>query len=312
MKRVFKYYLSVLFVVVSVIGPIPLLTSLGTDAGGGIASIFALLGGGGLVYAIGALFFETYNDNRWTQEEKTRKMPLLAIISSGVALLLHIIILLCYEDASLFAVYNFVVDFKGDVLEFFLRFLAIIASCIAVFPLYTIATSQVDTTIYEWEITTYWGEIEIDKEYVSHSYEDSKISWFFITLFVACAGVMSSSLPVMLIVLALNLSAFLKGKWKKVFLILSVIASAVLTVIATVNLFTVGNIKDADLVSKIAVELLPLVFVGLTALFFKGYFKHEWMGTILALILGIFYMIFASWLVSFGLSAGIVGLVSLF
>jgi hypothetical protein len=204
------------------------------------------LGAGGLVYAIGALFFETYSDNKWTDEEKKRKMPLLAVISSVVALLLHIIILLCYEDASLFAVYNFVVDFKGDVFEFFLRFLAIIASCIAVFPLYTIATGQVDTTVYEWEITTYLGDVVIDRKYVAHSYEESKISWFFITVFVACAGVMSSSLPIMLILLELNLSTFLKDKWKKSSLILTILTAVVITLITIVNIFTVGNAESAD------------------------------------------------------------------
>ena len=311
MKQVFKYYLSVLLVVVSVITPVVLLTSdFSSEVGGGLGSIFVLLGGGGLVYAIGALFFESYSD-KWTTREKNYKMPLLATISSAVALILHIIIILCYEDASLFAVYNFLVDFNGNAGEFLLRFFAIIASGIAIFPLYTIATGEVDTTIYEWEITTYVGDIEINKEYTSHSYAESKISWFFIAVFVACAGVMASSLPVMIIMGCLNLFAFLKAKWKKPALILSIITSVVVTIVAIVFVF-VGEVELVDLAVRVGCELLPLVFTGLTTLFFVGYFKYDWMNTITALILGVFYMIFASWLVSFGLGAGISALVSLF
>lgn len=313
MKRVLKYYLSVLFVVVGMLCPAVLLTAdFSSEDGGSIACIIVLLGGGGFIYAIGSLYFESYSD-KWTNKQETRTMPLLAVISSGVALLLNIIILLCYEDASLFAIYNFVVDFDGSIAEFYLRFLSIIATGISVFPLYCIATGEVDTTIYEWEITTYAGGVEINKEYDSYSYAESKASWFFITLFVACAGVMATSLPVVLIILALNLSAFFNNvKWKRASLILAVLAAIVITVISIVNVLTLGDVTGTDLTIGVAVELLPFVFAGLTTLFFKGYFKYEWMGTVLALILGVFYMIFASWLVSFGLGAGIVGIVSLF
>jgi len=62
------------------------------------------------------------------------------------------------------------------------------------------------------------------------------------------------------------------------------------------------NVTGADLAINIACELLPMVFAGLTTLFFMWYFKAEFLGRVMPMIIAVFVMIFVSWIASFGLA----------
>ena len=310
MKATLKFYMAIFLMIVGLLcGAVLLTKNLPPEYVGIGGSFVMLFGGGGCLYAIFKLAFDGYCE-KWTDKED-KIFPLMSAISSGVAVLLQVIILLCYKDTSLFGVYNFLIDFNGNIGEFFLRILSIIASGFALFPLYLMSTEDVDTNIYVWKETTYFNGVEIDSSFTKHRRGDSKIELFFITLIVSMVGLMASALPTMLILAGLNVAMLFeeKIKIKKLCRNLGIISALVTTIIMIIRLYLNNTLGDADFVTRISAEIFPLVFAGCTALFFYGYFKWEFMSGVFATIIAAFMMIFIAWIVSFGLAYGLTAVV---
>ena len=162
------------------------------------------------------------------------------------------------------------------------------------------SVGQIDTAVYDWKRTTYIDGVEVKSEIVSHSCDESKVAYFFTTVLVATAGIVGSSLSVMILVLGLNIGSFINGKIKKLPITLGVVIALIITAFGVANVMS-GDVAGVDLAIKIACELLPMVFAGLTTLFFMWYFKAEFLGRVVPMIIAVFVMIFVSWIASIGL-----------
>lgn len=297
-----RFYLGILLMCVGCIIPIAIF-NLPKEAVSGAGALVVFFAGGGLLGSIFTMHFEEYSATMYERDE--RKMAVLSVIFSVVAVALNVLMHVLYKDSSLFGIGNFLIDFSGDVGEFYLRLLTVIVSGLSLFPLFLVAVGQVDTAVYDWKRTTYIDGVEVKSEIVSHSCEESKLGYFFITVLVATAGIVGCSLPVMVLVLGLNIGSFIDGKLKKLPITLGVIIALVITVLGVVNVMG-SNVTGADLTIKIACEILPMVFAGLTTLFFVWYFHAEFLGEVIPMILAALFMILISWFASFGLSMLIV------
>ena len=299
MWRNLKFYLGILLMCVGCIIPMAIF-NLPEEAVGGAGALVVFFAGGGLLGAIFSMYNEEYSANMDEYEE--RKMSVWSVIFSVVAVALNVLMHILYKDSSLFGIGNFLIDFSGNVGEFYLRLLTVIVSGLSLFPLFLMSVGQVDTAVYDWKRTTYIDGVEVKSEIVSHSCDESKVAYFFTTVLVATAGIVGCSLSVMILVLGLNIGSFIDGKLKKLPITLGVIIALVITAFGVVNVMGL-DVTGADLAIKIACEILPMVFAGLTTLFFVWYFNAEFLGRVMPMIIAVFMMIFISWIASFGLGA---------
>ena len=72
--------------------------------------------GGGLLYALGSLYFETYEE-KW-EHSHYEIMPIMTVIFSVIALILQAIIMYKYPNTSSCGVINLMM-FNGDITEFY-------------------------------------------------------------------------------------------------------------------------------------------------------------------------------------------------
>ena len=272
--------------------------SLPEEAVGGAGALVVFFAGGGLLGSIFSMYNEEYSGDMDEWEEN--KMSILSVILSALAVGLNVLMHVLYKDSSLFGIGNFLIDFSGNVGEFYLRLLTVIVSSLSLFPLFLVSVGQIDTAVYDWKRTTYIDGVEVKSEIVSHSSEESKVAYFFTTVLVATAGIVGCSLSVMILVLGLNIGSFINGKLKKLPITLGVVIALIITAFGVANVMS-GDVADADLAIKIACELLPMVFAGLTTLFFMWYFRAEFLGRVMPMIIAVFVMIFVSWIASIGL-----------
>ena len=297
MWRNFKFYLGIVLMCIGCIIPMAIF-SLPEEAVGGAGALVVFFAGGGLLGSIFSMYNEEYSGDMDEWEEN--KMSILSVILSALAVGLNVLMHVLYKDSSLFGIGNFLIDFSGNVGEFYLRLLTVIVSSLSLFPLFLVSVGQIDTAVYDWKRTTYIDGVEVKSEIVSHSCDESKVAYFFTTVLVATAGIVGSSLSVMILVLGLNIGSFINGKIKKLPITLGVVIALIITAFGVANVMS-GDVTGADLDIKIACELLPMVFAGLTTLFFMWYFKAEFLGRVMPMIIAVFVMIFVSWIASIGL-----------
>ena len=298
MWKNFKFYLGILLMCVGCVIPMAIF-NLPEEAVGGAGALVVFFAGGGLLGSIFSMYNEEYSGNMDEWEE--HKMSILSVVLSVVAVGLNVLMHVLYKDSSLFGIGNFLIDFSGNVGEFYLRLLTVIVSGLSLFPLFLMSVGQIDTVVYDWKRTTYINGVEVKSEIVSHSCDESKVAYFFTTVLVATAGIVGSSLSVMILVLGLNIGSFIDGKIKKLPITIGVVIALVITAFGVANAMST-NVTGADLAINIACELLPMVFAGLTTLFFMWYFKAEFLGRVFPMIIAVFVMIFVSWIASFGLA----------
>ena len=308
MWKSFKFYIAILLMTIGCILP-AIIIKFPAESISGPGALVVFFCGGGLLYAIFSFYEENYSDDNWEYYQEIL-MPILSIVFALCSLLLQIVIISKYNDYSSNGLLNFIIDYDGSLGEFYLRLLVVILSGLSLYPLYTMAIGEIDTTVYEWvKITTYKG-VELEREYVSHSCDESKVAFFFTTMFIAGVGIMANSLPIILIILGLNISQLIKNKYKLIPQLTGIISAIIIAVISVINVY---NIEEGfDPVINIAVELLPIFFALLVLLFFITYFKIEWMGHPVILIVALVLSIFISYLISLGCSELIIKLINVF
>ena len=272
------------------------------SAAGALVVFFA---GGGLVYAFCALYNESYQ-GRWEDNHKTT-VKIMSIVFTVLAVALQIVVLCIYKHDSTFGLMNFFMGFDGNVGEFYLRLLSLIFSGLALYPVFAVATGQIDTSEYVFVRKLYYRGEEIKSEYITKSCDESKVAYFFTAVLIACVGLMASSLAVICIALGLNVGQFLCGKARKIPLAISILLAVAVTVWGVVVGYQVGDARFGVIINVVC-ELLPLLFAGLSALFFIGYFKVEWFSNVIMLIIATIGMVFISWGLSYLLGVGIINL----
>jgi|GEM_PF-2717121 len=290
-----KYYMSLMLMCIGCVLPIAIF-NLPEEATSGAGALVVFFAGGGLAYSLFKMYFEEYQGEMYETDERLANV--LSLIFSIISVGLNILVMSLYKESSLFGILNFLNEFSGDVGEFYLRLATVIFSGLSLFPLFLMAVESIDTAIYDWKRTTYINGKPVKSEIVSHSCNESKAAYFFTTVLVGMTAVVGTSLSVAIIVLGLNIGSFINGKAKKIPQILGVIGALAVTVVAVLGTLN-GATANVDLDIAVAGQLMPIVFAGLVVLFFIIYFKVEFLGRVLPLILAVFLMIFASWIVSF-------------
>ena len=268
--------------------------NLPEEAMSGAGALVVFFAGGGLAYSLFKMYFEEYQGEMYETDERLANV--LSLIFSIISVGLNVLVMSLYKESSLFGILNFLNEFSGDVGEFYLRLVTVIFSGLSLFPLFLISVESIDTAIYDWKRTTYINGKPVKSEMVSHSCNESKAAYFFTTVLVGMTAVVGTSLSVAIIVLGLNIGSFINGKAKKIPQILGVIGALAVTAVAILGTLRTTAIVNLDI--TVAGQLMPIVFAGLVVLFFIIYFKVEFLGRVLPLILAVFLMIFASWLVS--------------
>ena len=268
--------------------------NLPEEAMSGAGALVVFFAGGGLAYSLFKMYFEEYQGEMYETDERLANV--LSLIFSIISVGLNVLVMSLYKESSLFGILNFLNEFSGDVGEFYLRLVTVIFSGLSLFPLFLISVESIDTAIYDWKRTTYINGKPVKSEIVSHSCNESKAAYFFTTVLVGMTAVVGTSLSVAIIVLGLNIGSFINGKAKKIPQILGVIGALAVTAVAILGTLRTTAIVNLDI--TVAGQLMPIVFAGLVVLFFIIYFKVEFLGRVLPLILAVFLMIFASWLVS--------------
>ena len=268
--------------------------NLPEEAMSGAGALVVFFAGGGLAYSLFKMYFEEYQGEMYETDERLANV--LSLIFSIISVGLNILVMSLYKESSLFGILNFLNEFSGDVGEFYLRLATVIFSGLSLFPLFLMSVESIDTAIYDWKRTTYINGKPVKSEIVSHSCNESKAAYFFTTVLVGMTAVVGTSLSVAIIVLGLNIGSFINGKAKKIPQILGVIGALAVTAVAILGTLRTTAIVNLDI--TVAGQLMPIVFAGLVVLFFIIYFKVEFLGRVLPLILAVFLMIFASWLVS--------------
>lgn len=309
MWKSFKFYIAILLMCIGCILPAVIL-KLPVESISGPGALVVFFCGGGFIYALFSFYEENYSDDNWSYAQE-KLMPILSVLFATLSLILQIIIIKKYDDISSNGLFNFIIDYKGDLGEFFLRLLTLIFSGLSLYPLYTMAIGEIDTSVYEWAIITTLDGVEINREYVYHSCDESKAAFFFTTVFVAFIGILANSLTMIIIVLGLNISQFLKNKYKLIPQLTSIIIAIIITILSVISAY---KLTDAGFGStiNIACEILPIIFSVLTLLFFIAYFKTSWIGNILILIIALVCMIFISWLISYGCAELIIKMINKF
>ena len=307
MWKTFKFYFALLCMCAACMVPAAMLTLPEEQIG--LPGAFLVFGaGGGLLYALGSLYFESYTDRWEIGQEKTSKI--LSLIFSGIALLTQILLSVFYKSNTSGFVHLFM-EFKGDLGELCLRTLSILSSGLAVFSIYTIAIGEVDTSEYLYTKTTYLDGIEYKKEYVTQSPTESKVSVFFITILVACAGIMSNCLSLTLFILLFNLGSLFNNKGKLIFTLTGVLSALTILIIESIVVFQNGDSVGFGLTINLTLTLMPVIYALLMFLYFIGYFNIEWLSGPVGLLIGCFVSIFIAYIASFGLSSLRIFLISL-
>lgn len=290
----FKFYIAILLMCIGCLLPVAIF-KLPEESISGAGALVVFFAGGGLLYSFYSFFMEEY-DGEWTDTQR-RILPIMSVIFTVIALTLQFVVLKKYDGSS-FGLVNLFIDYNGNVKEFYLRLLTFIFSGLSLYPLFTMATGNVDTEEYLFKRTYYYNGQEIKSEYVSKSCDESKVAYFFTSVMMAMVGLMASSLPVIVIVLGLNMAMLLKGKVKNIVAICGVAIAIVLTIINVRNAYNVSDVESIN----VAMEILPLVFSILTALFLVGYFKIEWFSNSFIIVIATFVMLYISWLASLGIT----------
>ena len=288
-----KYYMSLMLMCIGCVLPMAIF-NLPEEAMSGAGALVVFFAGGGLAYSLFKMYFEEYQGEMYETDERLANV--LSLIFSIISVGLNILVMSLYKESSLFGILNFLNEFSGDVGEFYLRLVTVIFSGLSLFPLFLISVESIDTAIYDWKRTTYINGKPVKSEMVSHSCNESKAAYFFTTVLVGMTAVVGTSLSVAIIVLGLNIGSFINGKAKKIPQILGVIGALAVTAVAILGTLRTTAIVNLDI--TVAGQLMPIVFAGLVVLFFTIYFKVEFLGQVLPLILAVFLMIFASWIVS--------------
>lgn len=288
-----KYYMSLMLMCIGCVLPMAIF-NLPEEAMSGAGALVVFFAGGGLAYSLFKMYFEEYQGEMYETDERLANV--LSLIFSIISVGLNVLVMSLYKESSLFGILNFLNEFSGDVGEFYLRLVTVIFSGLSLFPLFLISVESIDTAIYDWKRTTYINGKPVKSEIVSHSCNESKAAYFFTTVLVGMTAVVGTSLSVAIIVLGLNIGSFINGKAKKIPQILGVIGALAVTAVAILGTLRTTAIVNLDI--TVAGQLMPIVFAGLVVLFFIIYFKVEFLGRVLPLILAVFLMIFASWLVS--------------
>ena len=288
-----KYYMSLMLMCIGCVLPMAIF-NLPEEAMSGAGALVVFFAGGGLAYSLFKMYFEEYQGEMYETDERLANV--LSLVFSIISVGLNILVMSLYKESSLFGILNFLNEFSGDVGEFYLRLVTVIFSGLSLFPLFLISVESIDTAIYDWKRTTYINGKPVKSEMVSHSCNESKAAYFFTTVLVGMTAVVGTSLSVAIIVLGLNIGSFINGKAKKIPQILGVIGALAVTAVAILGTLRTTAIVNLDI--TVAGQLMPIVFAGLVVLFFTIYFKVEFLGQVLPLILAVFLMIFASWIVS--------------
>ena len=289
-----KYYMSLMLMCIGCVLPMAIF-NLPEEAMSGAGALVVFFAGGGLAYSLFKMYFEEYQGEMYETDERLANV--LSLIFSIISVGLNILVMSLYKESSLFGILNFLNEFSGDVGEFYLRLVTVIFSGLSLFPLFLMSVESIDTAIYDWKRTTYINGKPVKSEIVSHSCNESKAAYFFTTVLVGMTAVVGTSLSVAIIVLGLNIGSFINGKAKKIPQIIGVIGALAVTAVAILGTLRTTAIVNLDI--TVAGQLMPIVFAGLVVLFFTIYFKVEFLGRVLPLILAVFLMIFASWIVSF-------------
>ena len=290
----FKFYLAILLMCIGCLLPVAIF-KLPEESIGGAGALVVFFSGGGLLYSFYSFYMEEY-DGKWT-DTQSRILPIMSVAFTIIALTLQVVVLKKYDGSS-FGISNIFIGYDGNVKEFYLRLLTFIFSGLSLYPLFAMATGNIDTEEYLYKRTYYYNGQETKSEYVSKSCDSSKVAYFFTTVMMSMVGIMASSLPLIVILLGLNIAMLLKGKLKNVAVILGVVASLVITVINVRNAYGLSDVESIN----IAMEILPLVFSILTALFLVGYFKIEWFSNSFFIVIATFIMLGISWMASLGIS----------
>ena len=306
MLKSFKFYLAILLMCIGSILPAVIFT-MPEEAIALPGTAVVFFAGGGLLYAIFKLAFDDYADD---SKNIYYLLPTISTVSVVVAIVLQILNIIIYKDTSLFGIGNFLVDFDGDIGEFCLRLLSVIFSGLSFFPIFLIAVGGIDTSMYEWTEITIINGVEHEGESYVFSAPESKVSYFFTAVLIAIMGIVGNSLSTLIIMLGLTIGQFLRGKKKKIPVIISIVAAVLLTMFSCFNILSLSEVPSEALIS-VTCENLPLVFAGLTFVFFVLYYKFDWIFTPISLIIAVFVMIFVSWIVSLLLSLLTIELISL-
>ena len=305
MLKSFKVYLAILLMCIGSILPAVILT-MPEEYMALPGSAVVFFAGGGLLYAIFKIAFDDYDDDL---EKIYHQLPTISVVCVVVAIILQILTMIIYKDTSLLGIGNFLVEFNGDIGEFCLRLLSVIFSGLSFFPVFLIAIGGIDTSIYEWTEITIIDGVEHEGESYLFSSPESKVSYFFTAVLIASMGIVGNSLTTLIILLALTIGQFLSSKKKKAFVIIAIVVAVLLTMFSSFNVLSLTEVPS-DAFIGIACENLPLVFAGLTYLFFVLYYKYDWIFSPISLIIAVFVMIFVSWIVSLLLSLLTIGVVS--
>lgn len=306
MLKSFKFYLAILLMCIGSILP-AVIFAMPEEAIALPGTAVVFFAGGGLLYAIFKLAFDDYADD---SKNIYYLLPTISTVSVVVAIVLQILNIIIYKDTSLFGIGNFLVDFDGDIGEFCLRLLSVIFSGLSFFPIFLIAVGGIDTSMYEWTEITIIDGVEHEGESYIFSAPESKVSYFFTAVLIAIMGIVGNSLNTLIIMLGLTIGQFLRGKKKKIPVIISIVAAVLLTMFSCFNVLSLSEVPSEALIS-VTCENLPLVFAGLTFVFFVLYYKYDWIFTPISLIIAVFVMIFVSWIVSLLLSLLTIELISL-
>lgn len=308
MWKNFKFYLAILCMCVACLVPAAMLTLEAEQMG--LPGAFVVFGaGGGLVYALGSLYFESYSD-KWTLGQDTTS-KILALIFSVISLATQILLLIFYKSNTSGFV-HLLMEFKGDVGELCLTILSLVSSGLAVFSIYTLVIGEVDTSEYVYLRTTYVNGEVYKQEYVAHSPNESKACAFFMTILVACVGIMSNCLPLTLFILFFNLGSLFYKKAKLGFTLVGILSALAVLIIQSINVFKGGDAIGFGLSINLTLTLMPLVYALIMLIYFIGFFNIEWLSSPIGLVIISFVSIFIAYIASLGLSELIIYLVSLF
>ena len=276
----------------------------------GLPGAFVVFGaGGGLIYALGSLYFESYSD-KWKPHHDTIS-KIIALVSSIIALATQILLFVYYRSNT-YGIIHLLMEFDGDVGELCLRIVSLISSGLSVFSIYTLVIGEVDTSEYVYLRTTYINGEVYKQEYIAHSPNESKVCAFFMAILVACLGIISNCFLLSLFILFFNLGSLFYKKGKSIFTIIGVLSALVVLVLEVINVFQTGDTSGFGLSINLTLVLMPLIYALLMLIYFIGFFNIEWLSSPIGLIIGSFISIFVAYMASLGVAELIIYLVSLF
>lgn len=296
----FRFYLAGLLMCIGCVLPAAAL-SLPEETMSIILVPAVFFAGGGLLYMIWNLYWRNH-DGEWKDNHELI-LRIMAIVSGalGIALL---IVIKCVYGGSTFIFYNVLFQPDKDVASILLRVLATILCGISVYPIFCAFTGKIDMSVHHYIRTTYnsSGQV-IDTKNVSHQIGEHVVSYFFFTVLLGIFGVMSSSLPLAIFLLILNIKNIIPNKIvRNIVFILGLIGSIIYLLFSLYEGYNfVSESKDV----YIAVLLMPIMFAILMCIYYQLFTRFEPFSTVLLVIIFTFVLIFVAYIASYGVSIGL-------